>query len=207
MAVPLPTLAEHPPGGDVQGGKQRRRAVPDVVVGVAFDVAQAHGQRRLGAIERLNLRRVVRRVEVQPDDVAHFLDEERIGGQLEGLRPMRLDPEQSEPALYRALADALGSPQGACAPVRDAEAEGDRRVGQAFGAGENHACPLDQGVGQGGRPGNSVELILLLVGRGSWRGPTGTQMPPTRGTERTSEAGNTLRHRHVGNAGGRRAAD
>ena len=176
-------------------------------------VAQAHRQRRLGAIERLNLRllihaqdhRVVRRVEVQPDDVAHFLDEERIGGQLEGLRQVRLDPEQGEPALYRALANALGSPQGACAPVRggvgrllqrtadhprhlvvvigpgptgsefvvqaldtgcseapspladglwcDAEAEGDRRVGRAFGAGENHACPLDQGVGQGGRPG------------------------------------------------------
>ena len=164
--------------------------------------------------------RVVRRVEVQPDDVAHFLDEERIGRQLEGLRPMRLDPEQGEPALYRALANALGSPQGACAPVRggvgrllqctvdhrrhlvvvigpgptgsefvvqaldtgcseapspladglwcDAEAEGDRRVGQAFGAGENHACPLDQGVGQGGRPGNSVELILLLVGEREW---------------------------------------
>ena len=50
----------------------------------------------------------------------------------------------------------------------DAEAEGDRRVGQAFGAGENHACPLDQGVGQGGRPGNSVELILLLVGEREW---------------------------------------
>ena len=163
---------------------------------------------------------MVRRVEVQPDDVAHFLDEERIGGQLEGLRQVRLDPEQSEPALYRALANALGSPQGACAPVRggvgrllqctvdhrrhlvvvigpgptgsefvvqvldtgcseapspladglwcDAEAEGDRRVGQAFGAGENHACPLDQGVGQGGRPGNSVELILLLVGEREW---------------------------------------
>ena len=133
---------------------------------------------------------------------------------------MRLDPEQGEPALYRALANALGSPQGACAPVRggvgrllqctvdhrrhlvvvigpgptgsefvvqaldtgcseapspladglwcDAEAEGDRRVGRAFGAGENHACPLDQGVGQGGRPGNSVELVLLLVGEREW---------------------------------------
>ena len=50
----------------------------------------------------------------------------------------------------------------------DAEAEGDRRVGRAFGAGENHAGPLDQGVGQGGRPGNSVELILLLVGEREW---------------------------------------
>ena len=39
---------------------------------------------------------------------------------------------------------------------------------EPFGAGENHACPLDQGVGQGGRPGNSVELILLLVGEREW---------------------------------------
>ena len=47
---------------------------------------------------------------------------------------------------------------------RDAEALGDGRVVQAFGAGENHARPLDQGVRQSGRPGNPVELILLLVG-------------------------------------------
>ena len=31
---------------------------------------------------------------------------------------MRLDPEQGEPALYRALGNALGSPKGACTPVR-----------------------------------------------------------------------------------------
>ena len=228
VAVPLPALADHPAGGDVQGGKQCRRAVPDVVVGVAFDVAQAHRQRRLGAIERLNLRllvhtqdhRVVRRVEVQPDNVAHFLDEERVGGQLEGLRQVRLDPEQSEPTLHRALGNALGTRQRARAPVRggvgrlpqrtaddrcylvvvigpgptgsefvvqaldagrseapspladglrcDADAPGDGSVGQAFGAGENHAGPLHQGVGQGGRVSNSAELILLLVGEREW---------------------------------------
>ena len=50
----------------------------------------------------------------------------------------------------------------------DAAAPGDGRVGQAFGAGENHAGPHDQGVGQGGRLGNAVELILLLVGEREW---------------------------------------
>ena len=228
VTVPLPALPEHLSSGDVQGGEQRRRAVPDVVVGVAFGVAEAHRQRRLGAIERLNLRllvhaqdhRVVGRVEVQPDDVAHFLDEERIGGQLEGLRQMRLDPEQGEPALYRALGNALSSPQGACTPMRgggglllkgtvdhrrhfvvvigpgttgaefvvqaldagrseapspladglwcDTEAPRDGRVGQAFGTGEDHPGSHDQGVGQGGRLGNAVELILLLVGEREW---------------------------------------
>ena len=48
---------------------------------------------------------------------------ERVTGKsgmrpLEGLRQMRLDPEEGEPALYRALGNALSSPQGACTPVR-----------------------------------------------------------------------------------------
>ena len=50
----------------------------------------------------------------------------------------------------------------------DADAPGDGSVGQAFGAGENHAGPLHQGVGQGGRVSNSAELILLLVGEREW---------------------------------------
>ena len=226
--MPLPALADHLPGRDVQGGEQRRRAVPDVVVGVAFDVAQAHRQGGLGTVERLNLRllihaqdhRVVGRVEVQPDDVAHFFDEERVVRQLEGLRQVRLDPEQGEPAMHRALADALGTPQGAGAPVRggvglllertvdhrghlvvvigpgpagpefvvqaldigsseapppladglrrDAEAARDGGIRQAFGAGENHAGALDQCVGQGGGPGDSVELLPLPIGEREW---------------------------------------
>ena len=102
VAVPLPAQSEHLSGGDVQGGEQRRRAVPDVVVGVAFGVAEAHRQRRLGAVERLNLRlfvhaqdhRVVGRVEVQADDVAHLLDENGSADSLKvcarcGLTPKR----------------------------------------------------------------------------------------------------------------------
>ena len=50
------------------------------------------------------------------------------------------------------------------APKRRATA----RVGQAFGTGEDHPGSLDQGVGQGGRLGNAVELILLLVGEREW---------------------------------------
>ena len=226
--------------------EQRRRAVPNVVVGVAFGVAEAHRQRRLGAVERLNLRlfvhaqdhRVVGRVEVQPDDVAHLLDEKRVGRQLEGLRQMRFDAEEGEPALHRALGKALGLPQGARAPVRggvgrplqravdhrrhlvvvvgpgssgpdfvvqplhaglpeasapladrvrcDADTLGDGYVGQAFGAGEDDAGPHDQGVGQGSRLSNPLELILLLVGereRGkfasAWNGqaPSGASLP------------------------------
>ena len=50
----------------------------------------------------------------------------------------------------------------------DAEAPRDGGVGQAFGTGEDHPGSLDEGVRQGGRPGNAVELIPLLVGEREW---------------------------------------
>jgi len=59
--VPVPGLAlgDHRTGANVQGGKQCGGAVADVVVGDALDVAQTHGQQRLGAIEGLDLRFLV----------------------------------------------------------------------------------------------------------------------------------------------------
>lgn len=71
----------------VERGKQRSGAVPIVVVGHALDVAQPHRQHRLGALQCLHLallvhaqhQRLVRRIEIEPDDVAHLLDEERVG--------------------------------------------------------------------------------------------------------------------------------
>jgi hypothetical protein len=55
-------------------------------VGAPLDLAGAHWQHRLGAIERLDLAllvdadddRFLRRVDVEADDVAHLLDELRI---------------------------------------------------------------------------------------------------------------------------------
>lgn len=49
-----------------------------------------------------------RRVEVQSDDVAHFLDEERVCRQLERLAQVGLDAEQLEPALDGAEAGMAG---------------------------------------------------------------------------------------------------
>lgn len=65
----------------VEGGEERERAMPLVVVGAALGLAGAHWQQRLGAIERLDLallvdaqhHRAVRRVEIEPNDVAHPL--------------------------------------------------------------------------------------------------------------------------------------
>ena len=72
-----------------------------VVVGDALDVAEAHGQHRLRGLERLALallvdtddQRVVRRAQVQADDVAQLLDEERVVGQLEALGAVGLQPD------------------------------------------------------------------------------------------------------------------
>ena len=85
-------------GGDVQGGKEGRGAVAHVVVRDAFDVADAHRQQRLGSVQSLDLallvdaehHGLVRRVQIESDDVADLLHEERIGGELEVVLSMRL---------------------------------------------------------------------------------------------------------------------
>src|SRR5690606_12926842 len=83
--------------GYVERREQRRRAVAHVVVSDALDVAKPHRQHWLGALERLTLtllidtqnQRMIGRVQIQPDDVAHLLDEERIVRELEALRAVR----------------------------------------------------------------------------------------------------------------------
>jgi len=67
-------------------------------MGTPLGLPRPHRQQRLGTIQRLDLRflidaedqRTIRRVEVKADDVADLLDEQRIGGQLEALAPVRL---------------------------------------------------------------------------------------------------------------------
>ena len=54
-AVPAMELADDFPGLDIEGGKQRGRAMPRVVVGAAFYLSGSHGQQRLCPIQRLNL--------------------------------------------------------------------------------------------------------------------------------------------------------
>ena len=128
MTVAWAALGQDLAGGDVQGGEQGGGAMPDIIVGHALDVAESHRQHRLGALQRLDLRlfvdaqhhRMVGRVQVQADDVADLLDEERVGGQLEVTLAVRLDAEQGEPALHGALGEAGVLGHGAHAPVRGA---------------------------------------------------------------------------------------
>ena len=89
MPVSRFALGEDGAGRDIQRSKQSSRAVADVIVSDALDVAKPHGQNRLSAVERLNLallihtqhQSVIGRVEIQAHNIAHLLDEEGIGGE------------------------------------------------------------------------------------------------------------------------------
>jgi hypothetical protein len=64
--------------------------VPLVVVRAPLDLPRAHRQQGLRAIEGLHLRFLIHaqhqgvlgRIHVLADDIAHLVDEQRIGGQL-----------------------------------------------------------------------------------------------------------------------------
>src|ERR1700745_862212 len=98
-AMPAMGLADNVGGLDLQSSKQRGGAVPPVVMGAALDLPGTHGQQRLGAVERLNLRffveaqhqGVLGRIDVQPHDVPNLLDQQGVRRQLKGRAAMRLE--------------------------------------------------------------------------------------------------------------------
>jgi hypothetical protein len=116
LLVPMPpvTMADDLARRHVQRGKQRRRAVPNVIVRLTSRDPRAHRQERSGAIQRLDLtlfietehQRMVGRIQIQPDDVAHFLDKLRVGRQLERLQAMRLQAERPPDARDRGFRQA-----------------------------------------------------------------------------------------------------
>lgn len=104
-----------------------------------FDVAQPQREVPLRPLQRLDLtllidgqdERLVRGIEVEANHVAHFLDKEGVRREDEALGPVRLDAEEGEVALDRALADARLGCHRAHAPVR-----GIHRFGLEHGAEE-----------------------------------------------------------------------
>ncbi len=107
--VPSVALANNPSGRNVEGGEQRCGAVPFAVMASSSRLTGTHRQHRLTAVQRLDLGLLVytqndgvcRRRDVKADDVAHLGDEVRIGGELECLQPVRLEPEGPPDALHR----------------------------------------------------------------------------------------------------------
>lgn len=125
LAVPAVALADDLPGGPVQGREQRSRAVAGIVVGVPFRLARLQRQQRLGAVQRLDLGFLVhaqdegtlRRAQVQADPVADLFHEPGVGGQFEGVGPMRLQPERTLDAHDGGLGQAGDLGRAPRAPV------------------------------------------------------------------------------------------
>ena len=113
MAMALFATGENFAGSDVERGKESCRAVADIVVGHAFNITQTHGENGLGAVQRLNLallihtqdQGVLGRIEIQPDNIADFLDEKRIRGDFEMALSMRLKAKGAPDSLDRGPRD------------------------------------------------------------------------------------------------------
>jgi hypothetical protein len=109
MAMAFFAVVEDFSGSDVESGKERGRAVADIVVGHAFDIAQAHRENGLGTIQRLNLallvdaqdHGVLGRMEIQPDNIADLFDEKGIIGDFEMALAMGLKTKGAPDSLDR----------------------------------------------------------------------------------------------------------
>ena len=127
----------------VQRRVQGRRAVAFVVVRSPLYLARLQRQEGSSTIEGLNLglhinaidHGVRGRLQVQPHDIAHFVDQQRIGRQLESLCAMRLEAERSPDAANRHRAQARRAGHLARAPVG-------RPPGSAFQGPHDHFLDL-----------------------------------------------------------------
>jgi hypothetical protein len=125
-AMPPMQLADDLAGGQIQRREQGRGAIAHVVMAAPLGHAEGQRQQRLGAVQRLDLRLLVHtqhhgmggRRQVQAHDVAHLVDEQRIGGQLEGLGAMRLQAKGPPDAQHGRLVQTAGLGHQPRAPVR-----------------------------------------------------------------------------------------
>ncbi len=130
-------------GGDLQGGEQGGGAVSDVVVAATLGESGLERQDRCGPFQGLDLGllvdaehdRVLRRREVQPDDVDDLGDELGIGGEPERLGAPRLDPVVAPGLGHRRIRDPQVAAQQPGRPVRDAELPRRRRQGRGHDRG------------------------------------------------------------------------
>jgi hypothetical protein len=124
--------------------------VPEIVEGVTFNLPRAHRQHRGGGLPGLDLRLlvdaqdqgVIRWDQIEPEDVAHLLHEQRIMRQLERFGAVRLEGEGAPDPRDRALAQACGLGERASTPVC--------RVARRRLQGQ-HDSPLNVGIGDRAR--------------------------------------------------------
>ena len=118
-------LANHLTGPGIQSGEEGRGAVAHVIMGAPLGLARTQGQKRPGAVQGLDLgllvhaqdQRPVRRVEVEPHNIPHLLDEEGVRRQLEGLGAVGLQREGTPDAAHGVVAQTGTPGHGPGAPV------------------------------------------------------------------------------------------
>jgi len=126
MPMALLVAADHRAIHHVECGEQRRRSVPDVVVGHRPGPALLHRQAGLGAIERLYLALFVDRqhdgmggrIDVETHDISEFLGKLWIVGALERLHPVRRQAVGPPDTLHADGTDASRLGHRADAPMR-----------------------------------------------------------------------------------------
>ncbi len=120
------TFADNRARCHIERGEERRGAVAFVIMGHGSGAALLQRQTGLGAIERLDLaflvdgqhQRLLRRVEVEADDILDLFGEVGIVGDLEALHEMRLEAIFGPDALYARVTDAHRFGHGPHAPMR-----------------------------------------------------------------------------------------
>ena len=113
MALALHVAADHRAVEDVHRGEQRRRCGAHIVRH-GSGAALLQRQSGLRSIKRLNLALfidrqddgVCGRIDIEPDDVAQFVDEARVVGQLELAHPVQLQTMGAPDSLDRTHAQA-----------------------------------------------------------------------------------------------------
>ena len=113
MTMALHVAADHRAVEDIHRGEQRGGSVPLVVVRHGSGAAFLQRKPGLRAVQRLNLALLIDRqddgvrgrIDIEPDDIAQFVDETRIVGELELAHPVRLEAMLAPDALNRADAE------------------------------------------------------------------------------------------------------
>src|SRR6266581_3967614 len=120
------TLTEYLARERIQGREQRGRSVTFVIVRHGFATAFLQRQTGLRPIQRLNLAflvnrkhdRLLRRVEIQPDNVFQLLDELRIAADLKDFHPMGFQSVRLPNPSYARRTDTQHMRHASGAPVR-----------------------------------------------------------------------------------------
>lgn len=125
ISVPGITCADYFSFQNVQGCEQAGCTVTFVIVCHSSAASFFHGKPRLCPIQGLNLRffihaqyhGLIRRVQIDTDNVRQLLHEAFVPGELESLHPVRLQSVRIPNSVHSSMADSLDFGHRSCRPV------------------------------------------------------------------------------------------